>query len=85
MTDYAIWVLILIVSHNLGLGASSRRGIGCGKSGRSGILGRLSFVYCQLRFNRRTLTFSFSTPNVGVPQGVEHDRVPALPFYLFGC
>jgi hypothetical protein len=28
VTDYAIWVLILIVSHNLGLRASSRRGIG---------------------------------------------------------
>jgi hypothetical protein len=28
VTDYAIWVLILIVSHDLGLRASSRRGIG---------------------------------------------------------
>ena len=28
VTDYAIWVLILIVSHNLGLCTSSRCGIG---------------------------------------------------------
>ena len=28
VTDYAIWVLILIVSHNLGLRTSSRCGIG---------------------------------------------------------
>jgi len=28
VTDYAIWVLILIVSHNLGLCISSRCGIG---------------------------------------------------------
>jgi hypothetical protein len=40
VTDYA-WVLILIVPHNLGLCASSRRGIGVRQSGRSGILGRL--------------------------------------------
>jgi hypothetical protein len=33
VTDYAIWVLILIVSHNLGLHTSSRCGIGMGQIG----------------------------------------------------
>ena len=47
VTDYAIWVLILIVSHNLGLRASSRRGIGVRQIGPQRNFG--SFVYCQLR------------------------------------
>ena len=52
VTDYAIWVLILIVSHNLGLRASSRRGIGVRQIGPQRNFG--SFVYCQLRLcNRR--------------------------------
>jgi hypothetical protein len=41
VTDYAIWVLILIVPHNLGLRASSRRGIGVWQIGPQRILGRL--------------------------------------------
>ena len=47
VTDYAIWVLILIVPHNLGLRASSRRGIGVRQIGPQRNFG--SFVYCQLR------------------------------------
>jgi hypothetical protein len=50
VTDYAIWVLILIVSHNLGLRASSRRGIGVRQIGPQRNFG--SFVYCQLRLLR---------------------------------
>jgi hypothetical protein len=51
VTDYAIWVLILIVPHNLGLRASSRRGIGVWQIGPQRNFG--SFVYCQLRLWRR--------------------------------
>ena len=47
VTDYAIWVLILIASHNLGLRASSRCGIGMRQIGPQRNFG--SFVYCQLR------------------------------------
>jgi hypothetical protein len=44
VTDYAIWVLILIVSHNLGLRASSRCGIGMRQIGPQ----RNSGVVCLL-------------------------------------
>src|ERR1700676_462068 len=47
VTDYAIWVLILIVSHNLGLRASLHRGIRVRQIGPQRNFG--SFVYCQLR------------------------------------
>jgi hypothetical protein len=47
VTDYAMWVLILIVPHNLGLRASSRGGIGVRQIGPQRNSG--SFVYCQLR------------------------------------
>jgi hypothetical protein len=49
VTDYAIWVLILIVSHNLGLGASSRRGIEVRQIGPQRILGRLFIANCGFR------------------------------------
>jgi hypothetical protein len=54
VTDYAIWVLILIVSHNLGLRASWHRGIRVRQIGQQRNFG--SFVYCQLRFVTSTPT-----------------------------
>src|ERR1700686_533009 len=79
VTDYAIWVLILIVPHNLGLRASSRRGIGVRQIGPQRNFG--SFVYCQLRlWNRARRTKRPSSPiHRNMPRCTSAVTKPAMP------